>query len=143
MSRKLRKLVRWATFKDGKGKQWIVDLTSSEIDHNSLTSEQGEPYLGCTLLEENRIVIEASAPRSEQDYILLHELMHVACNDTVLREELKEIRTGDRAEEAEEAVIRTVSASLYKILRQFGLAWPKRTRAACSLERAARKKAKT
>ena len=143
MSQRLRKPVRWASFRDGKGKTWIVDITSADIDHNSLTSEQGEPYLGCTLLEENRIVIEAGTSRAEQDYILLHELMHVACNDAALREALKEIRTGDRAEEAEEAVIKTISANLYKILRQFGLHWPLRPKPVQTLERSARKRQKT
>ena len=139
---KTRTSIRWLTFRDSKGKTWVVDITSSDIDHNSLTSEQGEPYSGCTLLEEHRIVLDAGSPRSEQDYILLHELSHVACNDNVLRKELKAIQTGDKAEDAEEAVIRAVSASLYKILRQFGLQWPERPKTARALERATRKKIK-
>lgn len=120
------KPLRWCTFRDGQGKRWTVDLTDSEIDYDSLTGPSGEPYAGCTLYDYHRIVVDLTEELWDQDVILLHEIMHVACNDSALRDELKEIRMKDKAGKAEEAVIRAVSTALYKILKQFGLRWPKK-----------------
>lgn len=119
----------WFPFRDHDGKPWRGELSSFEISPDLRGPRGSRGYDGLTYCEDRRFIIDAASPRDVQDYVTLHELMHVS----VIKEKFGR---------EEENVISKMAPPLYKILRQFGLRWPERPPEAAALERRARRSTK-
>lgn len=122
----MNKPLDWFKFRDSEGSSWRSALSSFEISPDLKGRPGSTGFDGLTYCREKFFLIDAASPREVQDYITLHEIMHVSLS-------------GHNFGKEEEKVINEMAPPLYKILRQFGLKWPERPAEAAALERRARR----
>jgi hypothetical protein len=117
----------WFTLPEPKGKPWDVYLAEPWLIDDA--KNDGGEYDGLTLEDTRTVYVSAALPRSEQDEVLLHELMHVAYTGN-----------GRLSLTAEELAVSILSPKLIPILKSVGrLRWPTRPAGATAFERRCRR----
>lgn len=116
----MTKPLPWFEFADHGGRPWRVGLSCAD-DSPDLRDAHGVTYFA-----SSAVLIDAENQREDQDAIVLHELLHVACADHYGRDK------------DEERIVSKAAPRLLRILRQFGLRFPRRPQGVAALERRAR-----
>lgn len=127
----MNKPLHWFSLVNHDKVEWKVQLSSQEISPDLAGKKGSDGNYGITDSSQKIILIDAKEARRIQDYITLHEVMHVSLEGI-----------DGIPYDMEERIILKMAPNLFPILQQFGLKWPERSDELLALERRARRNKK-